>query len=1101
MPVNIGPAPPTRPRKSQEKLNNMPRFAGLLLLCTAWVMSLCSCSAGYDTEPLVEYSTDLVVTGSRPHTLARQLDAGVYLVEIRERDIDVSATLDTGAQPVRLADVAPRHGLLRRVVSLTAPARLRLTLDSSDVRGWKGAAAVRILRWPHVGPDGTDQRLLGFEALGTSAELLARDTPGAWRAALEPLREAARQFQAARDLQSLAEAEYQRGCLELAMLFDFDDGRRSAELAVTHFRAAGDAVGTRRASVLLAEHELALAAAMVPAARDAQRRLLDAATSRLADAQAFFQARDLHSDALHALDRAQQRARMLGRGDSSTLAYESMRRRARTRGDHYFEVVATQELASIAQRKGDVVRAAALYEMVLPMIERERNPGLYATLRGNLGDALITLGEFDRALVLHTEALELFAARGDDSRTARELSALAAIQFRTGNVERALATIESALPLYARSRDQADHASALRLAGNAAAELDRHDLALDYLHRAERLDWNGVNTERTRVLIAGELRTLGNYAGAGQLLEQVLLTQDESTRADALSERARLRQAQNRPREALADLRAADAVYARLKLDFNRIDSSSALALALLDAGRVDEAGVAADTAIAMERRIRVKAGNPEMRARFLAASYAPYEARIEVDLARAPADRMSSWRAFRTAETVRGRSLTDHLAHDTGDAAAGPDAQIERLRNALTSLQGELERRTRRGMDPVGLLELRRRADEVQARLDVRMLSQRVEASDRFAISDSRSVVQSALPPDTAVLAYFVGDRRSHAWLMTQTELRHGVLPGRRVLQSFVSSFIAQQRAGTLPAGGVTFPALLGDLLSGVQEERLLILPDGPLNGLPFAALSMPRGAAGDLLVDHFEISAAPSLALAMRQPQRHRGAVTRVAVISDPVYTPDDRRLTASASQASLFRGADTSSDRLARLPYSAIEARAVMRAFEGADIIELAGFNANVPRVIELPSRDLDVLHFATHAEARHDEPEQSALFLSEYAADGSTLPTDRLTAEEIRRHGLRADVVVLSGCATGDGRELRGEGVLGLTYGFLSNGSNTVVASLWPVEDALTARFMQEFYAAYRATGRAAQALRAAQLRTRGIAGPSVWASFVVRSGSL
>ncbi len=199
-----------------------------------------------------------------------------------------------------------------------------------------------------------------------------------------------------------------------------------------------------------------------------------------------------------------------------------MRRRALARGDRHFEVVATQGLGFIAQRKGDVVRAAALYESVLPLIERERNPEMYANLRGQLGDALIALGEFDRALMLHSEALELFAARGDDSRTARELSALAAIQFRTGNLERALATIESAMPLYQRSRDPAGHAAALRLAGNAAAELGRHDLALDYLHDAERLDRNGVNIERTRVLIAGELRTLGDLAGAGKLLEQVL---------------------------------------------------------------------------------------------------------------------------------------------------------------------------------------------------------------------------------------------------------------------------------------------------------------------------------------------------------------------------------------------------------------------------------------------------------------------------------------------------------------------------------------------------------------------------------------------------
>jgi CHAT domain-containing protein len=186
---------------------------------------------------------------------------------------------------------------------------------------------------------------------------------------------------------------------------------------------------------------------------------------------------------------------------------------------------------------------------------------------------------------------------------------------------------------------------------------------------------------------------------------------------------------------------------------------------------------------------------------------------------------------------------------------------------------------------------------------------------------------------------------------------------------------------------------------------------------------------------------------------------------------------------------------------LPYSAIEARAVVRAFAGADIIELAGFNATARQVAELPSADLGVLHFATHAVARRDAPELSALFLSEYASDGSPLLADRLTAEDITRSGLRADVVVLSGCATGDGRELRGEGVLGLTYRFLANGSHTVVASLWPVEDALTARFMEEFYAAYRVSGRTADALRTAQLRTRGTRASPVWSSFVVRANGL
>ena len=115
-----------------------------------WVTWLCSCTAGYEAEPLVEFSTDVVVTGSRAHTVTRQLDAGVYLLEVRERDIDLRVGVDAGASHTELADVCPRHGLLRMVVRLEAPARLRLTLDSSDVRSWKGAAAVRFLRWPRA---------------------------------------------------------------------------------------------------------------------------------------------------------------------------------------------------------------------------------------------------------------------------------------------------------------------------------------------------------------------------------------------------------------------------------------------------------------------------------------------------------------------------------------------------------------------------------------------------------------------------------------------------------------------------------------------------------------------------------------------------------------------------------------------------------------------------------------------------------------------------------------------------------------------------------------------------------------------------------------
>ncbi len=1078
------------------------RDANYLLACVA-AFVLVACGGVFETEPLVEYSTEIGIQGDKPQIVTRQLRAGTYLLEIRERDIDLRAQVETGAQRTDLADAYLRHGLHRLVVTLDAPQTLRVTLSSIDQRSWRGNAAVRILRWPKGSPGGSpDERLLGFTALGKANEFVASRDRASWRSAIAPLEKAADHFRTARDLRSLAEAEYQRGYVEFNLLLDFVSARRSAEAAVTHFLAVDDELGATRAGMLLSLAEVNLADDLTGGEQLAHFEII---VERLRKAQRYFDAHELPSDSFLALNLQAIPDIILGNYDTQSRLYEEVRERAAARGDKFYEASATQNLAFIAGRNGEMPRAAAMFRTALALIDRDRNPDLYATITSNLGHCLITLGEFDRALLLQTEALEVFSARGDDGQTARTLTSLGSIQFRTGNLERAFESLRGALPLYERAGDPLGMSSALRLTGNVAAELGQHDLALDYLRKAERVTPNSQVSERTRVLIAGELRVLGDLRAADRLLTEVLRTKNEQTRADALAERARLRQRQRRPVEALADLREADSIYERLQLDFNRIDSSSALALALLEHGDTRAAAAAADTAVSIESRIRVKSANPEMRARFLSASYAPYEARIEVDFAAAaPGDADAAWRAFRTAETIRARSLVDRLSHSGTAVDLGRDPETERLREKLTALQLELEKRSRTAALPdAQALELRRKIDETRARLDARFISGHgVEVKGGLFIDPSRKVVQAALPEDTAVLAYFVGDARSHAWLLTRDEFRHEVLPGRRALQGLVHSFVERQRTNARPASDALSAPLLGKLLDGVSAERLLILPDGPLNGLPFAALPLPHSRTHELLVDRYVPIAAPSLALALRPAAPRGPGAMRVAVISDPVYTPDDRRLTIAATQVATFRGPESSAGGLARLPYSAIEARAVVRAFEGStDVIELAGFNATARRVIELPSRDLGVLHFATHAVTRRDAPEQSALFLSEFAADGSPLAADRLTADDIARSGLRADIVVLSGCATGDGRELRGEGVLGLTYGFLANGSHTVIASLWPVEDALTARFMEEFYAAYRESGNAAGALRAAQLRTRGTAAAAVWSSFVVRANGL
>ena len=241
---------------------------------------------------------------------------GTYLVEIRERDIDLRIRIDTGDEHTELADAYLRHGFHRAVVSLAQPAVVRVTLDSVDQRSWRGAAAVRILRWPQPAPDAPpDQRLLGLLALGKANALLAQSDIDSWRAAISPLRQAAAHFAAANDMQSLAESEYQRSAVELNLLHEYADGRRTAESAQVHFVAADDAVGEARASVLRALNEFNLASRMGPnVPRADQRALLDTAVLRVLRALRFFEAHEMHTDAIAALFAScfrEQRARRI----------------------------------------------------------------------------------------------------------------------------------------------------------------------------------------------------------------------------------------------------------------------------------------------------------------------------------------------------------------------------------------------------------------------------------------------------------------------------------------------------------------------------------------------------------------------------------------------------------------------------------------------------------------------------------------------------------------------------------------------------------------------------------------------------------------------
>lgn len=1086
----------TNAEKSQR--SHALRIARLACCIVFAELALSGCG-GAPQELSTEFTTELLLEGDEAPELRRQLSAGTWLVEVRERGLDV--TIEVGAagrQPRQQREATRRHGALYEVVSLTAPAEVRITVRGDDLPAARGAAEVRIARFVRAA-SATESGYLAWAQAGVEG---FPATSEGWARAADKLNEAILQFESAGDARARADSAYALASLQNSKRDDWTAAIRAAEIAGESYGDIDDEPGAQNAAIVRASAEIDLASGLDAATQRAeQKSLYDVADRRLADAAQFFITRGELARAAYASNQRGKRSLNLGADAEAATRFSEAVDLARRGQDQGEQVKALMNLAWTHRLQGQVRQAADEYATLLPMLDPRRETYVYGVALNNYGFCLIALGEFDRALDLHTQAIDLFTKLGQKSERATQLTALGTLYFRVGDAHRALETLRTAVVELEKVSNNPALAGTLRIAGNAAASIGQHDLALEYLRRSASMETSAHDVNRTRVLIASELRQIGDLKGAEAELEQSLASPNKVVRADALAERARLRLAQRRADAAVTDLRSADAAYRDVGLEFSRIDTNAMLAQLLLSAKDVDGASRAADEAVALVRRLRVNSANPEWRARFLSAKYAPFEARIAVDLA-APqsATHPPEWIAFRTADEIRARSLADQLA-GAAESRRVESAEISQLRDVLTALQLRLEARVQNPQaDAAVTLELRREIAETRARLDELRARHEPVVESSLRLAASLQEVQKKLPADTLVLAYFVGDGASHAWLLGKDELRHQVLPGRQRLQQFIDA-IADNPAGsaaTRQTERQLGELLLGKLFEGAVGQKLLIVPDGPLNGVPFAAL--PAGTQPDvLLVDRYLIGYAPSLALAFAQTVHARPGVTRVAVVSDPVYAPDDQRLPSLGTGGNYRGSRQPSPNKLTRLPYSALEARAVRDTFGQKDTVSLAGFEATRDRVLELASQDLSVLHFATHAIAREDAPERSALFLSEYSADGAFDADSQLSTSDIMSSGLRARVVVLSGCATGDGSTLRGEGVLGLTYGFLANGAGAVVASLWPVEDASTARLMSEFYKSYRVHGNAAEALRAAQLRARATRQTAaVWSSFVVRA---
>ncbi|HEX7285841.1 MAG TPA: CHAT domain-containing tetratricopeptide repeat protein [Candidatus Angelobacter sp.] len=427
-----------------------------------------------------------------------------------------------------------------------------------------------------------------------------------------------------------------------------------------------------------------------------------------------------------------------------------------------------------------------------------------------------------------------------------------------------------------------------------------------------------------------------------------------------------------------------------------------------------------------------------------------------------------------------------------------------------------------------------------------------------------AKEIQQQLLDEDTMLLEYSLGEERSFVFAVTPDSIHAYELPkkaeieqqARKVHRLLTAQRTAvrgeslSQRRQRMAHAQTSFdravvelsPMVLGPLAGQLNNKRLLIVTDGALAYVPFSLLPEPRapdaaasnGEPVPLIVNH-EIVNLPSASVlaVLRQQQRQRKPAPKtVAVLADPVFDRHDPRLggiaapkaaaapqTRSAKRDSLdeLLASDFSSSLLTRsatdlglarggrialprLRFSRQEADAILAVTPAGKGLEAVDFSANRATALNPELSQYRIIHFATHGLLNSEHPELSGLVLS--LVDKKGKPQNGfLTLQDIYNLNLPADLVVLSACETGLGKEISGEGLIGLTRGFMYAGATRVVASLWKVSDAATAQLMAEFYRGMEKDGLPpAAALRAAQIamwkQTRW-RHPYYWAAFQIQ----
>jgi CHAT domain-containing protein/Flp pilus assembly protein TadD len=777
----------------------------------------------------------------------------------------------------------------------------------------------------------------------------------------------------------------------------------------------------------------------------------------------------------------------------------------------------------------------------------ERGKAVTLTAVGRLYSRV---GESQAALNFFERAMPLSRRIGNKDEEAHVLTGEAYVYWRLGEDEKALDLYDQALKLFADANSVDGEASTLHSAGRVYYFSKNFDKALEYERRALEI-CRRIGNRHLEMVVLIEIGRLNADAGdhAAAIRNLVLARnyahaqKDLRWEMEAWNLLGKSYEPQNQKQalqcyeRALALSRAAEFKYGESAMLYQ-------IARSQHDAGDVVAARKQIESAIDVIESLRTKVTSQDLRASYFASVRQLYELYIDLLMEQNHNNPHENFdvQAFEASERGRARSLLEMLTV----ARVGVRDKVEpQLLENEQVLRAELSQKEQQlgaaSKTKNASTDLADEVDELidryqEARAVVHDASLQHTDQARPAPLNLQQIRDQVLSDDAALLVFSLGEKRSFLWLITKNSFTSSELPARSEIESQAKE-VRELLMAPVMKEGESFEArqkrladaeeqywnkatsfsnmLLGQVAQNLGSARLLIVPDGELQYLPFNALPIPlRNDRTPLLAEH-EITFQPSAsALSKLKNRGSQEGDKGLAIFADPVFGSDDQRFAAMHKEtAPSYLAQDTQTTQalrdvnsnwtngnIPRLIASRSEADGIVALIPTADNLTALDFEANKQRVMAADLSRYRLIHFATHGVLDNKNPELSGLLLSRIDEDGH--PKDAfLRLDDIYNLKLSADLVVLSACNSGLGKDVRGEGIVGLVHGFMYAGTSRVVASLWKVDDDATAELMVHFYKEmFNSRQSPAAALRTAQLamwQQRRWHAPYYWAAFVLQ----